>query len=199
VTRFDHGRTRFALAGRHVTVECKDCHTGMPKSLRFRDAQRDCYACHKKDDKHKAKLGVACESCHNVRSWKSWDFDHNRRSDYKIDGAHVKLACDACHTREAPKGKAIAPLSTSCIGCHRADDVHDGNFGMRCEQCHVTERWKRIVNRGLSMNPDPVPGGAVALAAGHPQVGPVPGDPCELGWSSRAGRACRITSAAVRT
>ncbi|MEY4750918.1 MAG: hypothetical protein RIQ60_3132 [Pseudomonadota bacterium] len=194
VTRFDHGRTRFALAGRHVTVECKDCHTGMPRSLRFRDAQRDCYSCHKKDDKHKLKLGVACESCHNVRSWKSWDFDHNRRSDYKIDGAHLALACDACHTQVAPKGKPIAALSSNCIGCHRADDVHDGSFGMRCEQCHVTERWKRIVNRGLSMNP--APGGSAAV--GSPLVGPVPGDACALGWSSLAGRACRV-SVTVRT
>jgi hypothetical protein len=190
VTSFDHARTRFALAGRHVTVECKDCHTGMPKSLRFRDAQRDCYSCHKKDDKHKLKLGLACESCHNVRSWKSWDFDHNRRSDYKLDGAHLKLACEACHLREAPKGKAIAPLSSTCIGCHRGDDVHDASFGMRCEQCHVTERWKRIVNRGLSsLQRDP---------RVEPSGGPVADASCALGWSSRAGHLCPATPA-VRT
>ncbi len=187
VTSFDHARTRFVLAGRHVTVVCKDCHA----TPRYRDAPRDCYGCHKKEDKHKLKLGVACESCHNVRSWKSWDFDHNRRSDYKLDGAHIKVTCDACHRQEAPKGKAIAPVGNNCISCHRGEDVHDGGFGVRCEQCHVTERWKRIVNRGISMQR----GGEGDVTS---RIEPLTADGCAPGWSSRAGRGCR-TAVAHRT
>jgi hypothetical protein len=213
VTSFDHARTRFALAGRHVTVACKDCHTGMPRSLRFRDAQRDCVSCHKKDDKHKLRLGVACESCHNVRSWKSWDFDHNRRSQYKLDGAHIKLRCETCHTREAPQGKAIAPVGSTCAACHRGDDVHDGSFGMRCEQCHVTDNWKRITNRGLSLWREAAPSDerlrlmpsaplfavfqaptSASVMAGWPMAD----EGCALGWSSRAGTGCR-TATSSRT
>jgi hypothetical protein len=61
---------------------------------------------------------------------------------------------------------------------------------MRCEQCHVTERWKRIVNRGLSMRPSGV--------VNHASIfDPLASDACELGWSSHAGRSCRASVAAV--
>jgi hypothetical protein len=145
VARFDHTRTRFPLLGRHVVAGCKDCH----RSARYQDAPRDCIGCHKKDDKHKQALGEKCESCHNARAWSLWDFDHDRRSRYRLDGAHRQVACAACHVKPAPAGQAYAPLPDTCAACHRKDDVHDGAFGARCEQCHVTERWKKVTNRVL--------------------------------------------------
>ncbi len=143
VANFDHARTRFPLTGKHLVATCKSCHT----TPRYKDAKSDCYSCHKSDDKHQLRLGVQCESCHSTRDWVSWTFDHNKRSAYKLDGAHAKVACEACHTQTAPRGKHIASLGASCISCHRRDDPHDGNFGLRCEQCHVPQSWKRITNR----------------------------------------------------
>lgn len=142
-TRFDHGLSRFALVGKHVAVKCKDCHA----SLRYKDAPSDCWGCHKQDDKHKLKFASACESCHNPRSWGIWDFDHTRRAKYLLDGAHVRVACEQCHKRPAPAGKAVAETGSACIACHRRDDTHDGAFGPLCEQCHYTDRWKRIRSR----------------------------------------------------
>lgn len=141
--RFDHRQARFALLGRHLAVACKDCHA----TPRYRDAARDCYSCHKKDDRHKLKFGVACESCHNARAWGIWDFDHARRARYALDGAHAKVACEQCHAMPAPRGRNAAELGSSCNGCHRRDDRHDGAFGPGCNQCHVTESWKRIRSR----------------------------------------------------
>ncbi len=143
VAKFDHGLTRFPLTGRHITATCKSCHL----TPRFKDAARDCFSCHQKEDKHKLKFGVRCESCHNARSWKLWDFNHDKRSEYKLDGAHRKVTCESCHKQEAPKGKDAAPLSHNCMSCHRTEDVHDGQFGVRCEQCHVTESWKKFLRR----------------------------------------------------
>ena len=142
-TTFDHRLSRFALLGKHVSVKCADCH----KTARFKDAPRDCLSCHKKDDKHQLKFGTACESCHNARAWGIWDYDHARRAKYALDGAHAKLACEACHTRPAPAGKAAAEVGNTCVACHRRDDTHDGAFGPVCEQCHVTTRWKQIRQR----------------------------------------------------
>jgi hypothetical protein len=142
-TTFDHRLSRFALLGKHVSVKCADCH----KTARFKDAPRDCFACHKKDDKHQLKFSTACESCHNARAWGVWDYDHARRARYALDGAHAKLACEACHTRPAPAGKAAAEVGNTCVACHRRDDTHDGAFGPVCEQCHVTTRWKQIRQR----------------------------------------------------
>lgn len=143
VANFNHARSRFPLTGKHLVTLCKDCHT----TPRYKDAKSDCYSCHRKDDKHKLSLGARCESCHSTRDWVSWTFDHNQRSTYKLDGAHIRLPCESCHTHEAPRGKDIASLGSQCMSCHRADDAHDGNFGMRCEQCHVSQSWTRITNR----------------------------------------------------
>jgi hypothetical protein len=138
VPRFDHGLTRFPLLGKHFKVECKDCH----KSKRYKDAKIDCISCHTKDDKHKTTLGTACEQCHNARSWKTWDFDHDKRTKYVLDGKHKGLACDLCHTRPAVDGKVVTP--TQCVACHAKSDAHDGSYGRQCQQCHVTSSWRTI-------------------------------------------------------
>jgi hypothetical protein len=139
-TTFDHRQSRFALTGKHLNTPCKKCH----ESSRYKDAAQDCFSCHKTDDKHKQKFGLLCENCHNTRAWSLWQFDHDAKTKYKLDGGHRKVACEACHKAPAPRGKAIASVGSSCISCHRNEDVHDGQFGNRCEQCHVSESWKKL-------------------------------------------------------
>lgn len=152
--RYDHAQARFPLTGRHLATECKACHA----SPRFRDAGRDCIACHRADDRHKTTLGNACESCHNTRDWRLWSFDHGRRTRFALDGAHQPLACVRCHDRPAPVGGAIAPVDGRCVSCHRGVDRHDGAFGDRCEQCHVTSDWRRLQRRaGLTTRPQEAP------------------------------------------
>ena len=140
VPNYDHSRTRFPLTGRHIKAVCKDCH----ETPRYKDAKTECYSCHKKDDKHKLRFGLKCESCHNTRDWTIWDFDHDRRSEFKLEGAHRKLGCETCHQRPAPTGKPIAAVARTCVGCHRIDDVHDGSFGAQCERCHTSVNWKQV-------------------------------------------------------
>lgn len=141
--RFDHAKARFPLTGRHLRVECKGCH----ETPRYHDAPRECLACHRTDDVHKARLGARCDSCHNTRDWRLWTFDHDRRTRFALDGAHKPLACTRCHVDAAPAGQAAAPLGETCLACHRADDRHEGAFGSRCEQCHLTSDWRRIKPR----------------------------------------------------
>ena len=149
--RFDHAKARMPLVGAHVPLACKSCH----QSARYRDAPRTCVGCHQKDDKHKATLGAACESCHNVRDWRLWSYDHARQATYPLEQAHAPLACTACHNKPAPAGKHIAPVGRNCVACHQRDDVHDGAFGARCEQCHSVTRWKEVSNRARSAVPPP--------------------------------------------
>jgi hypothetical protein len=140
VAGFDHARSRFPLVGKHVNAKCNECH----KTQRFKEAPRDCWSCHKKDDVHKLAYGTACEDCHNARSWPLWAFDHDRRTEWKLLGAHRKTRCDQCHTKPAPAGKRAAALERECVACPRRDDVHDGGFGNRCEQCHLSDNWKQL-------------------------------------------------------
>lgn len=151
VTLFNHDKTRFPLTGRHNGLECKGCH----ETKRFKDTKRECIACHLKDDEHKAKLGVKCETCHNARHWKSWDFNHDKKTKYPLTGSHIKVKCEACHTQAAPVNKAIAEVGQRCVDCHSKDDVHDGQFGRRCEQCHSTGRWLQV-DKTFSLGSDPV-------------------------------------------
>jgi hypothetical protein len=133
---FDHGLTSFPLLGKHETVQCKKCHA----TPAFKDAETTCIECHRKDDKHKARLGADCASCHNARTWRAWSFDHNRQTHFRLDGGHERLQCVACHVK--PMVKVSAP--SACAACHDRDDVHDGGFGRACERCHVTSTFKRI-------------------------------------------------------
>ena len=153
---FDHGRSRFPLLGRHLQVSCGKCHA----TARFKDAKPSCAACHEKQDVHKRRLGTQCESCHNARDWRIWDFDHSRKTRFELDGAHARLDCYACHKQPVD---AKATLPTACVSCHAGEDVHDGAFGRQCEKCHVTSSFKtvksRIGNAGgsrLGKGPDPL-------------------------------------------
>lgn len=140
--RTDHGRARFPLLGMHLKVECKKCHL----TQLYRDSPSDCFACHKKDDSkvHKLRLGKQCESCHNARSWKAWDFDHDL-TNFRLEGGHKKPDCYACHKKEVT-GRFTVPRS--CAGCHQDEDVHQGEFGQQCERCHVVSDFRTLLMGG---------------------------------------------------
>jgi hypothetical protein len=136
-TRFDHSRTRFPLTGKHVDVNCKDCH----KDPNFKDTPTTCVACHRKDDKHKTRFGTQCESCHTDRGWKQILFNHDRDTKFILRGKHTQVRCDSCHTGFLYKEK----LQSTCVACHKTDDDkqgHKGRFGVKCESCHVEKSWK---------------------------------------------------------
>jgi hypothetical protein len=137
--KFDHGRARFPLLGMHIKVDCKKCH----QTQIYVDTPGDCFACHKKDDDkvHKLRLGKNCASCHNARSWKTWDFNHDTRTKFKLDGAHQKISCYSCH-KVIMDERVIVPRT--CDGCHNNDDVHRGEFGQLCDRCHLTTKWKNL-------------------------------------------------------
>jgi hypothetical protein len=135
-TRFDHGKTKFPLAGKHVDVNCKDCH----KDPNFKNTPTTCVACHRKDDEHKTRFGSKCESCHTDREWKMIIFNHDKDTKYPLRGKHRLAECTNCHTGFLYKEK----LQTACVACHKADDDkkgHKGRFGAKCESCHTEKDW----------------------------------------------------------
>ncbi len=134
-TTFDHtAATGFALNGRHSGLACESCHAGQS----YRSTPTECASCHALDDVHKGRRGPDCGSCHNERSWKDAHFDHASETGFALDGAHRKLACAACHL----DAMALAKPPTGCAGCHSADDVHRGQRGTDCGNCHRQETWK---------------------------------------------------------
>lgn len=134
---FDHALSKFPLLGVHATLACEQCHV----SRSFKDAEERCISCHKEDDTHKKTLGPKCELCHNASDWKAWLFDHDKQTDFKLEGAHKGLVCNACH-RE--KVKKEIRMDADCYSCHAGDDAHAGSFGRYCDRCHTTKRFDKL-------------------------------------------------------
>lgn len=134
---FDHDLTKFPLHESHIFLTCEDCHV----SNKYKEAKVVCVSCHEKDDTHEEKLGEQCDLCHQPSQWMAWEFDHDKQTDYPLDGKHEGLDCHACH--EDPVEDEF-DLPKVCYGCHRKDDVHNGQLGKQCERCHITESFKAI-------------------------------------------------------
>ena len=145
---FDHAKqTRFPLTGAHAAVGCKTCHgAGEPKKLLM-----TCISCHRKDDTHKGSNGTACEACHTTANWKKAAFDHDTRTQFPLRGAHKTATCRSCHTG----GVFTKKIDKACFSCHRDDDVHKGQEGTACQNCHNETAWggKVKFDHGLTRFP----------------------------------------------
>jgi len=127
--KFDHNQTRFALKGWHQQVACSKCHqlesVNGKKFVRYRPLAAACNDCH--TDAHRGQFkengATRCERCHEPAAWTQLLFVHNRDSSFKLDGAHMKVACEKCHFRlEMKDGASVAiykPLRKECAACHR--------------------------------------------------------------------------------
>lgn len=168
VTAFDHDLTRFALTGRHRTVDCASCHEpvagpGGEPFVRYAGVDfASCASCH--EDVHDGRNGSACASCHGTQGWHRLDratlerdFDHGATA-FPLVGRHAEVACASCHGQpprddEAigiiyqPQTRAFAyphPQFDACADCHR--DAHEGTLagtpsGGGCDDCHTATGW----------------------------------------------------------
>lgn len=143
--RFDHQNTLFPLTGAHRATPCAACHgDGV-----YKGKSTACASCHQAaytattDPPHgPSGFPLACETCHNTTSWAGATFDH-ANTQFPLTGAHVALACIACHGDGVYKGKP-----TTCVSCHQADynattdPSHSVvSFPLACESCHNTTAW----------------------------------------------------------
>lgn len=121
---FDHGQTKFALEGRHLTTACTKCH--LPESanrLSFGLQKKECQECHK--DQHRGQFEkdnkTACRRCHTPKDWLAEKFNHDRDSRFLLKGAHRFVPCAKCHTLEREQGLNYVrykPMDTTCKACH---------------------------------------------------------------------------------
>ncbi|MEO6209470.1 MAG: hypothetical protein ABIQ10_05010 [Gemmatimonadaceae bacterium] len=145
-----HQATRFPLTGAHVTADCSSCHTPAAQGqLSFVNRQTECVSCHlpaynaTTSPAHAASgFPQQCEVCHTTVAWNRAKFDH-RATAFPLTGAHVPLACSACHGDGVYRGK-----STLCVSCHTkdysgtTDPPHaSAGFPTTCESCHTTTTW----------------------------------------------------------
>jgi hypothetical protein len=126
---FDHSTTLFPLLGTHRATACIDCHR--PPNLEtklsnadFRAAPTRCEGCH--EDVHGRQFArgevTACAECHNSAKWKPSLFDHDKRTEFSLQGAHQNVACEGCHKlSRVVEGKSVLfykPTPKECATCH---------------------------------------------------------------------------------
>ena len=162
--RFDHLRAGWELEQSHAELKCEECHvtklqvspasrlTARKTGTGWTGLETGCTDCH--EDIHRGALGKSadCVKCHDAGKWTvTPGFDHDTTG-YALDGKHEKVTCDDCHLAESlrpkPDGRGhLVPVyqpvpHESCADCHA--DVHKGQFGPTCTDCHTTVDWKRI-------------------------------------------------------
>lgn len=129
--RFDHSRSRYPLAGRHLAVPCASCHPrDAAGALVLTGRPLDCAGCHR--DVHAGQLARAsaagpvedCARCHTVDGFRpATGFDHQHDSQFPLDGRHARVDCAKCHPTEgaAAGGAPVVryrPRPRDCAGCH---------------------------------------------------------------------------------
>lgn len=165
---FDHGTTRFPLAGRHKEAGCRDCHT----SLEFAAAPVECNECH--IDVHEQTTGPDCGRCHTPESWLVPQVTQlHQQSRFPLLGAHTVAECKDCHINLAPgaAGTGTAsrlrfdPIGVDCYDCHNENYASatnpnhiQANYSKNCTDCHNINAfsWK---GAGINHNFFPLNGG----------------------------------------
>jgi len=162
---FDHGKTPYALLGKHARVACDKCHPKVqdpvehaglqPKNrtyLKMKPVHHEsCLDCHK--DPHQNRFGDDCRRCHTEADWKTivsgvtQARGFHDRTRYRLEGAHAQVKCVACHG-PFPGRKAVfkgLPFA-ACTDCHV--DAHGGQMrrrapgGETCDRCHSLQTFE---------------------------------------------------------
>ncbi|MEI6809125.1 MAG: DUF6079 family protein [bacterium] len=147
---FDHRLASFKLDGRHVGLECDECHkkkrsADAPGSYFVGQSYGLCTDCHR--DPHGSQFKISCETCHSSGGWKTQDlkFAHDRDSSFKLAGKHATVECIKCHKPSMPWSSLASArfkgVPTGCIDCHK--DPHRKQFTATCTQCHSPAGWKK--------------------------------------------------------
>ena len=156
IASFDHAETGEPLAGKHLELDCRECHRAsfIERAEAFVAAGKDldrtylglsaaCAACHA--DEHRGQLEpAACDQCHGVEAFRpASGFDHAGAA-FALAGAHAKVECVECHRPETDAGgepfARFKPVAHErCSACHR--DPHEGALGPDCASCHVADSW----------------------------------------------------------
>ncbi len=114
-TTIDHGRTRFPLVGKHVSVQCEACHVAQ----RWTGIGTTCRSCHAAADPHAGKFAGDCGACHTANGWSGATFDHATLA--------ASSTCVTCHAKPASHAGAIA---NTCASCHGTTAWKPATFGL---------------------------------------------------------------------
>jgi hypothetical protein len=154
---FDHDESAFALNGKHIDVDCIECH---PTTFRNgEDFQvfsgiefNDCVSCH--EDPHANQLVGSCSQCHSEESFSAGNalgnFNHNTTA-FQLRGSHQNINCFECHDKTSNPKRVFQDLfavnQNDCVACH--ENTHAGRFGNECVECHRETKFSDLRSMDL--------------------------------------------------
>lgn len=135
-------RTKFELDGKHRQASCYKCHPTNQK----RKPSMECGGCHAKDSHHKDRFREfgsppLCSVCHSGGSqWEPNAFNHDQRTNFKLQGTHGRVGCRDCHRGKDPSvWERFDASKVGCMGCHQHKTVHKRQYkDSECLNCHKT-------------------------------------------------------------
>lgn len=149
---FNHSKTKFTLNGKHISIECNECHQNKfikdsqlkKRKKTFLGLETNCSSCH--DDVHQNTLGDKCNNCHNEEKFKpAVLFEHNKTK-FILTGKHLNVDCNKCHEKAQRNGKDFQKFKglnyENCTPCHK--DIHQGKFDKNCQKCHSAKSFNDV-------------------------------------------------------
>lgn len=165
---FDHDFIGFGMGGKHLELECSECHTQADVAhigageQRFGGLSKNCATCH--EDAHTPSLGTRCDRCHVQESFEHLISEGHERH-LALIGGHGGLDCRECHgdsERWSLEAHAAEDLpARNCKSCHASPHAERFELGIAalegtargraCAECHMAEHT-RFDDPGVPMS-----------------------------------------------
>lgn len=152
---FDHDLTFYSLEGKHLAIDCRDCHQPdyiIDSEIRNREStflglSEDCASCH--EDYHQESLGKDCVSCHDFKAFRPASLFSHDDTAYPLFGQHKDVSCVNCHEKTIKNGKEFQQFVdlkfNDCVACHK--DPHRGHIEGHCITCHTEDNFGKFIGK----------------------------------------------------
>ncbi|MGB5668104.1 MAG: hypothetical protein WBM53_14785 [Maribacter sp.] len=148
---FDHKTTDYPLEGKHVEVDCKQCHKKRYSSPIDFTACTNCHNDYHRGEFKKNGVSPDCVACHSLEKgfdYSLYTLEEHQKTEFPLEGAHNATPCFACHVSEDDKRWTFRNLGENCVDCHQ--DIHEGYIDTKfypqddCMSCHDNDAWTSV-------------------------------------------------------
>ena len=145
---FNHENTNFPLLGKHVYIDCKECHKGSYTQPIKHNLCSNCHSDFHEKQFIKNNTSPDCSECHTVETFSPsfYTIEKHNLSGFQLDGSHLATPCFVCHKKEDKWN--FANLGTRCVDCH--ENIHKNYMDEKyipdanCKDCHSNSIWTEI-------------------------------------------------------
>lgn len=149
---FDHTVTDYALEGKHLEVDCRECHVDRFSTPIDFSSCNNCHSDYHNGEFLENGLSPDCVECHSLENgfdYSLYTMEQHQTISFPLEGAHTATPCFSCHISEDDERWTFRNIGSTCIDCHT--DFHEGFISSTyypekdCKSCHGNASWD-VVN-----------------------------------------------------